>query len=257
VKIDLEHERMMQDRLDGTASPAEVERLEAWLATNELGRTRMRELERLFSTLERVPAAEAPAGLREDVISALQARAGRIAPRRSSVAQRSWLGPQARLAYVFAAGLAAGAVVMGVVTGVIPPVAPGTGSGVSGSMIPARAPSASVERTVAAGDAQVKVIVWRAGSVRRLSLSLAGGVPAGIELTFDSGRLTAGSLRQGQPTAGIQIAPGRVLIQGQASGEFSLEFDDSGSSAPIHLELRAGGASAAAELPAPGVGDPR
>jgi hypothetical protein len=251
VTIDRKHEQLMQDVLDGTATPLEVERLESWLAGNELGRTRMRELEGIFTTLGRVPAAEAPAGLKEGVLSVLQSRAQAGEIRHSRPPLRSWFGSRARLGFAFAAGLAAGAVVIGVATGIIPPVAPGSSPGVSGTMMPAPASPNRVERTLAVAGARVQAMAWRTNDGRRVSLSLQGKSPAEIELSFDASRLSARTLQQAQPEGAVESRPGRVLVQGQG-GEFSFDFNAVDASAPIHVELRAGGSSAAAELPAPG-----
>lgn len=248
--IDREHEQLMQDVLDGAASPAEVERLEHWLAGNELGRTRMRELEGIFSTLGRVPAAEAPAGLKEEVLSVLQSRARPDEVRRARPHLRSWFAPRARLGFAFAAGLAAGAVVMGISTGVIPPVAPGSGPGVSGTMIPTQATHGRIERTLMAPTARLQAVTWRTSDGRRVSLGFQGSGPVEIELTFDASRLSLSTIHQTQPAGAVESRPGRVLVQGQA-GELSLDFANGDASAPIHVELRSGGGSAAAELPAP------
>jgi hypothetical protein len=249
--IDREHEQLMQEVLDGTASPPEVERLEVWLAGNELGRTRMRELEGIFLTLGRIPAAEAPAGLREGVLNVLQPRAavGKTLHPRPHL--RSWFGSRARVGFAFAAGLAAGAVVVGVFTGIIPPVAPGSGPGVSGTMMPAPASPSRVERTLAVPAARVQAMAWRTNDGRRVSLVLQGSGPAEIELSFDASRLSVRTLYQAHPAGVVESRPGRVLVHGQG-GEFSLDFSAVDASAPIQVELRSAGGSAAVELPAPG-----
>jgi len=247
--IDREHERLIQDVLDGTASPAEVERLNAWLDKNELGRTRMRELESMFSTLGRVPAAEAPAGLREGVLNVLQSRAtaGEAGP--SPPILRSILGSRARLGFVFAAGLAAGAVTVGVFTGAIPPVAPGS-SGVSGTMMPPS--SANRVQVCALGVAatRVQAMAWRTHDGRRVSLEIQGQGPAEIELSFDASRLSVRTFHQNLPTGAVESRPGRVLVRGRG-GEFSIDFVGADASAPIHVELRSGAESTAGELEAP------
>ena len=251
MKIDPKHERLIQDVLDGTASPAEVEELNGWLNGNELGRTRMRELEGIFSTLGRVPAAEAPAGLKEGVLNVLQSRATAGEARRSRPHSRSILGFRARLGFVFAAGLAAGAVIVGIFTGAIPPVAPGS-SGVSGTMMPP--PSAGRVQVCALGVAttQLQAMSWRTSDGRRVSLiirSVQGSGPAEIELSFDASRLSVRSFDQDLKTGAVESRPGRILVRGQG-GEFSFDFVGVDASAPIHIQLRSGGESTAADLPA-------
>ena len=245
-----DYESLIQEVLDGTATPQEVEKLEAWLAHNELGRTRRRELESVFQALGRVRPAEAPAELKQAVLSTLEARAAGGTVRGGARGSHGWFGPRTRLAYVFAAGLAAGAVSVGALTGVLPPVGPEGET--SGTMMPSTAPAAeALRRSWKAGDARIEAITWRAGKARLVSVQIRGEGAAEVELTFDSSELTAGSVRQAGASAAVEVEPGTVKVRGENRGEYTIEFPEAGASAPIQIAVRSGGATTLGELPAP------
>ena len=247
--IDREYERLIQDVLDGQASPAEIERLNAWLASHEEGRTRMRELESLFATLHRVPFVEMPQGLANDVQEAIRARAASRVKSRGSFSL-GWLRPRMRLAMVFAAGIAAGVIGWGALTGILNPGTPGHDP-VVGTMMPTTPPLAgTVSRSWSAGSLKVESMVWRSGTSRWMRLRVEGA-PAEVELRFDPLALSPAAVRQSEPTARVVLGPGRILIQAVASGEFTLEFGDRTASQPIQVIARAGRNQISDQLPSP------
>lgn len=247
--IEREYERLIQDVLDGLASPSEVERLNAWLATNEMGRTRMRELEGLFATLHRVPFVELPLGLTSEVQQAIRARA---ASREKSRATFSLPGfkTRMRLAMVFAAGIAAGVIGWGALTGILNSGGPGR-ERVVGTMMPTAPPRAgTVTRSWTAGSARIEAMVWRAGSSRWMRLRVEGS-PAEVELRFDPRALSPAAVRKSEPSARVVLDRGRILIQAQAPGEFTLEFGERMASEPMEVTARAGGRIISERLPSP------
>ena len=248
--IEREHEQLIQDVLDGQATPAQAERLKAWLSTNEEGRTRMRELESLFATLDRVPFAELPEGLANEVEQAIRARA---ASRGAAVGRlpAGGFAPRMRLGVVFAAGIAAGVIGWGALTGVLNPGAPGR-ERVVGSMMPAAAARAgAVQGAWKAGQARVEGVTWRVGKARWVTVQVRSGEPVEIELRFDPGALSPAAVRQSDPAARVVVDAGRIVLGSPAAGEFSVEFGEQGVATPIQVTVRAGEASAAGELPAP------
>ena len=249
--IEREYERLIQDVLDGLASPAEVERLNAWLATNEEGRTRMRELEGLFATLHRVPFVEMPLGLTNDVQQAIRARAASLEKIRKPVVLTGGR-LRMRLAMVFAAGIAAGVIGWGALTGILNPEGPGR-EGVVGTMMPTTPPPAgTVSQAWSAGTLRIESVVWRSGSSRWLRLRVDGdGSPAEVELRFDPDGLSPATVRQSEPSARMVMDPGRVLIQAQAPGEFTLEFGERTRSEVIQVTARAGSHRISDRLPSP------
>jgi len=247
--IDREYERLIQDVLDGQASPAEIERLNAWLASHEEGRTRMRELEGLFATLHRVPFVELPHGLANDVQEAIRARA---ASRVKTKAGFSFglFKPRIRLAMVFAAGIAAGVIGWGALTGILNPEGPGR-ERLVGTMMPSGPPRAgTVSRSWSSGSLRVESVVWRSGSSRWLRLRVEGP-PADVELRFDPEALSPATVRQSEPSARVVINPGRIQIQAQPPGDFTLEFGERTRSEAIQVTARAGKQMVADRLPSP------
>jgi anti-sigma factor RsiW len=247
--IERDYERLIQDVLDGQASPAEVQRLNAWLATSEEGRTRMRELEGLFATLHRVPFVEMPQGLTNDVQQAIRARAASRENVRKPVALT---GPRLkmRLAMVFAAGIAAGVIGWGALTGILNPEGPGR-ERLVGTMMPSGPPRAgTVSRSWSSGSLRVESVVWRSGSSRWLRLRVEGP-PADVELRFDPEALSPATVRQSEPSARVVINPGRIQIQAQPPGDFTLEFGERTRSEAIQVTARAGKQMVADRLPSP------
>jgi hypothetical protein len=245
--IGRDEERLIQDVLDGQASPAEVERLKAWLAVSEEGRTRMRELEGLFATLDRVPFAEMPQGLENEIEQAIRARAGTRPHRVPSLR----VPTRTRLAMVFAAGIAAGVIGWGALTGILNPGTPGR-ERVVGSMMPTTPPQAPTsERTWKAGDTRLQAVAWRSGSSRWLRLRLEGRTPTEIELRFDPGALSPVAVRQSNHASRVALDPGRVLIRAGSGGEFTFELGERSTSEGIQVSVRAAGGTVTDVLPAP------
>jgi AcrR family transcriptional regulator len=247
--IDREFERRIQDVLDGLATPAEAEQLKAWLARSEEGRTRLRELEGLFATLDRVPFAEMPNGLATEIEQAIRARAalqpqGRTQPARMPANRM-------RLAMVFAAGIAAGVIGWGALTGILNPGSLGH-ERVVGTMMPQSPPRAgTVQRTWSSGGTRYEAVVWRVGKSRWLRLSVHGRSPSEVELRFDPTALSPAAVRQSDPPASVVLEPGRILIRVTRRGEFTLEFGEQSASGAIEVIARAGNGSVSGQLPTP------
>jgi hypothetical protein len=256
--IEREYEALIQDLLDGQATPRDVERLEAWLASSDAGRTRRRELEGVFQILERVRSVEAPPDLRDRVLESLQTRAeARLSPGERGGARirppRTLFGYRVKLAYVLAAGIAAGAVGLGALTGVLRTTGPGRDPSISGSMMPAVPPaSGAVRLALSAGEARMEAVTWRVGKARLVAVVLRGGEPAGIELQFDPGSLSVGAVRQGRYPLPLASEAGKLVFQTQIGGDYMLEFTEHEPEAAIQVILRVGHLSTAGVLAAPG-----
>lgn len=248
--IEREYEQLIQDVLDGVATPEQVARLERWLPTSDTGRARRRELEGVFQVLRGVPQVEAPADLREQVLKSLHARAGRARAAPRGLLERLW-SPRLRPAVVLAAGLAVVVIGYGALTGVLrrsggwPPVA--------GSMMPSPAPTpgaGALRRSWSAGGSRVEAIAWQAGASRLAVFQVRSG-EATLELDFDPQRLSP--LEVIQPdggTAQMSISPGRVVIARARRGEYRLELLElDPGDAPIRVTIRSGGSTTRGELP--------
>lgn len=105
---DLTHD--MGDVLDGVATAAQAERLERALKTDPTARALFRELKEIDGLLRQVPGESPPAAMKDEILSALEARRRRSMPEGWLATLRSALARRPGLAcgYSFAAGLAFG-----------------------------------------------------------------------------------------------------------------------------------------------------
>ena len=209
----------------------------------------------IFLTLGRIPAAEAPAGHEKRVLNVLQPRAavGKTLHPRPHLRSWFWIPSEARvrLRRRPCSRCRGGRCLHRDHS----PGRAGQRPGVSGTMMPAPASPSRVERTLAVPAARVQAMAWRTNDGRRVSLVLQGSGPAEIELSFDASRLSVRTLYQAHPAGVVESRPGRSPGP-WSGGEFSLDFSAVDASAPIQVELRSAGGSAAVELPAPGATPP-
>ncbi len=117
---DRELERLMNDQLDGVATPEDSERLNKALEAREDARAGYRRLGGVFGALSRVEMEDPPSHLKQDVLRAIRQRAGAKAARASWVDSISAVfrgRPALRHAYSFAGGAALGVLAFALVTG--------------------------------------------------------------------------------------------------------------------------------------------
>lgn len=123
-----QYEDLMQQVLDGLATPEEEARLEAALAGDASLRGRYQELQRLFAMLESVGEVEPPPGALEEALQQVR-QIGANRPQGQHTLGRGWLGagwealrqrftPQ--LAYAFTTGTIAGIALFAVFEGQVP-----------------------------------------------------------------------------------------------------------------------------------------
>ena len=118
--IDDQDERLLQDELDGVASPEGSKRLRERLAQSAEVRARQRELETVARALDQVRMEETPVDLKEGVLAVI------AAAERPGPARTGWLEnpggasrgrPVLAWAYPFLAGAVAGGLLIAVATG--------------------------------------------------------------------------------------------------------------------------------------------
>ena len=257
MTLDPEIDRLLQEMLDGGATPDEVKRVESLLAASPDGRERRRELEQLFLTLNRTPLADPPADLRESVlrrIRALPAPAsadtGWFAAARAAVVRRPALG----IAFPFAAGVAIGVLALSAWTGHLGPGAPGTSLPVTGTMMsPDSAPPAAGEhrREWQWGATRVVLEATRRGesTVARIECREATGVE--ILFTFDPTTTSLSALRRTPPAGGTMgLEAGTLTLRLEGDTDDTFEFHQpAAAGVPIHVSIRTPGGSAQEDLP--------
>jgi hypothetical protein len=249
--IEREYEDLMQEVLEGDATPAQIERLEGWLSRSEAGRARWKELEGMFQVLRRVPDVEPPGDLKEGVLRALRTRPGS----ERAGAARPWnRGSHFRPAFIFAAGLAAGVIGYGAVSR-LPSWPPGDAS-VMGTMMPSRTtpPAAeAVRRSWSAGQSLVEAISWQTSDSRLAVFQVREG-EARIEIAYDPTQLSLVGIGQTHArTSLVQAEPGKLVVSGNNRSEFTVEWRRiAADSAAPRITIQSGTASAQGELPAGG-----
>lgn len=239
-------ERMMQDELDGTNSPAESARLHAWLAGDEAGRARFTELRALFEALGRVGLAEAPAGIRESVVREIHSDAG-VRPRRAG-----WFADleaafrhhaALRYTYPLAAGGIAGILAFSLLS---------TGSGprdltrlpVTGTMVPASPGESALSTERLELEGAVLTLETRR-SAAGLDLRLAGHSSRRMEIAvaYEGASVRPSGLsRLGPEARQVVLLPGRLQVEGSGEIDYALHFEvEAGAPASsIRVSLRAG-----------------
>ena len=247
--IEREYEDLIQEVLEGDATPQQIERLETWLAGSEAGRARRRELEGVFRALCGVSEVDPPPDLKNDILRALRARP---APGRAKGLARSWVpGSRFRPAFIFAAGLAAGAVGYGAVTRL--PAWPPGDSSVMGTMMPTRTPPSAAEgirRGWSVGPSRVEAISWLTPDSRLAVFQVREG-EARIEIEYDPARLSVVGVAQTHAEASLIAAgPGRLVVSGGSRSEFTVEWRQLAADSPApRVTVQSGGATARGDLP--------
>ena len=225
-----EIDALIQEALDGEASPEKLERLRAVLASDPAARARHQELGAVFGLLgPRGPLVDPPADLRPRVLSALPARAASTPTRERSPLRGGLFGGRMRLAIPLAA--AAGAAL--VVAYFTWPVARlGDPDGVRGAMTPSVAARAFTDE-LRLGDVTARLTATRQGS--RVDLRIeAGGGPGDVAIVFDPR-----ALRPLDPGPFTVVEPGRLTLPvGGSSLDARAAFDLSGPAvSPLEVVL--------------------
>lgn len=256
-------DRLLLEYLDGTASPGERARTEAWLAANPGARARRAQLEALFSELASLAPAGPPADLRERVLDQIRTRgpeaAGRAAPResravantRASADRTSFFGRRPILAagLAFAAGLAVGVLALGGFRGG-QGLGPTDPSQVMGAMGGAQRETGETASTRLEG-ARIAGRAFAAAGVCRAEIEIE--LPEGFtaELSDPAGlRLPAAVRRLGDSAGAVRVERDRVVWAGAASGGFQVEFAwPAGPPAALRMSLLSPAGSSKVELP--------
>jgi hypothetical protein len=251
--IDDQDERLLQDELEGVASPEESKRLQDRLAQSAEVRARRRELKMVARALDQVRMEEAPADFKAGVMAAISA-AERPAPARTG-----WLGnpggalrgrPVLAWAYPFLAGAVAGGLLIALATGNLAPRAR-TDLPVSGAMLPGSEQGALVDRRdLRLGTARVAVETRRAPDGVHVGFDLAQARGAELTLEFDSAALQPVGLRWERPgrhQAELGAGTLRLRVAEDGRGTALLSPSRAGD-APILVKFRHEGGSTEAVL---------
>ena len=245
---DDELDRLIQDELDGVATPEEVSRLKQGLAEGEANRAKYREMQTVFGLLDRLEMVEPPPDLKPNVLRAIEPRAqsaksgsGMLARVKSTFQRR----PRFRFAYPFALGAAVGALALALATGRFGPIGRDRDSDLSGSMLPRTSLTAGdvLDRAHLELDTAQMTTVTRAhqdGVAVQIGIQSAGEVDFGVR--FDPARFAPVGFRQPESAPGhVDLREGAFWIHQRGSGRYELilkSLKDSGP--PLQVVLRSG-----------------
>lgn len=265
-------DEIIQDVLEGVATPADTARLRERLAADPSSLSRRRELEEVFEALARMRMEESPIDLREHVmrVLALEPQAtvnGPTAPLAAdgvrptpSHPSLGWLctwraalarRPAWTLAYGFLAGVALGALAT-----VLLPGADGVGSrtglAVSGAMAPAE--RARTRQDLEAPGGRVRLETWalQGGLAVRIAPSVPG--PSRLRLELPGGvRPVAVRWTEPARAPGLSPLPGGLDLTLDGTGPWVVELERAPTATGplrVHWDGAAGRRSAELELPA-------
>ena len=204
--IDERDERLLQDELEGLASPEGAARLRERLARSPEVRERRRELQDLARALEQLPLEEPPADLRDAVMAAIAADA-RTAPARGPGRELRGGPERGRAglawAYSFLAGAVAGGLLIALVTGNLSPRTR-TDFPVAGAMLPGTGGRID-HRELRLGAARLALATRRTAEGVRGEFEFAQAPGAELTLAFDGAALQPAGLRWAPPAAGQAV----------------------------------------------------
>jgi hypothetical protein len=232
-------DRLIDEVLDGSASPADERRLRERMARDPGLKGRYEEMEGVFQVLGHWSASEAPTELRSAVMRQIGERARRREVSTDwAIGLRAALrGTVARQGLVFASGVLVGAFALGLVRGGVGPAGrdlPVTGSlPVTGT----RAPEAT--RLDVAG---LSLTAMAGSDSELLSVALSGQADGPFEIAWrpqdDLDVLGIERLRDGQT---ITLGPDRVMVDARGAVAFRLTFRRTGPlERPFELMVRSG-----------------
>jgi hypothetical protein len=257
---DKELQQLMNNQLDGIATPEESERLSRALDSREDLRSEYRKLGGVFAVLSRVDMEEPPPDLKQNVMREIRRRES--APSRTGL--RDWIRASARgwSAYSFAAGAALGVLAFALLTGNLT-TRPGADVGrFTGTMARPYGPApyhriSSRDFTLHTGRVLVEVLSGSDGYLARIASTAPPGTD--LVLSFDPGAWGVEGLRQGKAGNEVMLGFGRLSVRIQQSGEtqYLLYLARKGpAGSPLRIAIQSPDESVSGELDtsAPGYG---
>ena len=210
-------ERLLQDELDGVATPEESERLRGLLGRSEQARARRDELKTLFQALGQVRREDAPVELKEGVMAAIAAghetapvRTGPLDALRAALRglrNPAWASP-------FLAGAVAGGVVIALVAGLLGPHVR-TDLPVTGMMSPEPQKGTTIRpQELTPGQTLLPVEARRVAGGVQVRFSAPPGRRIELTLEYDPGMLRPVELRWTRPgDHRAVLVPGSVRLE--------------------------------------------
>jgi len=221
---DRELERLMNDQLDGVATPEDSERLSRALESREDVRTEYRKLGGVFAALSCVEMEEPPSDIKQNILRSI--RKLETAPAREgwleSIAAAFRGHPGFRWAYSFAAGAALGVLAFALLSGNLV-TRPGSDSrSFTGTMI--APPDAAAYQRISSrdfplrdGHALVETLSGKGQILARITVRAPRGTD--LVLSFDPGAWSAEGMAQHPAGNEVMLGFGRLSVRIQQFGE--------------------------------------
>lgn len=251
--MDETYERLMQDALDGSATPEDFTRLEAWMARTPGARERYAELETVFRALAAVPMSEPPVGIAEHVMSSIAAGDTRLRARRGwrEELRAAFLRrPALQLGYALAAGVAIGATAFGLLWNRIEIGNPPSDA-LTGSMAPSRPTGPVALRRIDLPGARLDIEARPTPGGLSIDLRTRSEQPVEVVLDYPVA-LDPVVL---EPSAGAELhaRPGQVTLRAAGDIRHAMRFTGSrAAGSSLGITLRSGGQESHGELVPPG-----
>jgi len=222
---DREMERLINDQLDGVASPEDSERLSKALESREDVRAEYRKLGGVFAALNCVEMEEPPVEIKQNVMRAVRSQA-EPAPEREgwleSITAAFRRRPAFRYAYSFAAGTALGVLAFALFSGNLMTRPGWDPRAFTGTMAPS--PDAVSYQRIASRDFPLRggrVLVETLSGKDGVMARVTAEAPKGTEvvLSFDPDAWSAEALRQNPAGNEVMLGSGRLSVRMQQLGE--------------------------------------
>lgn len=254
---DRELERLMNDQLDGVATPEDSEALSRALESGEEARLQYRKLGGVFAALSQLEMEEPPASLKQGVLRTIRVS------EEPSPARGSWLRSIQtlvrerggfRYVYSFAAGAALGVLAFAILTGNLM-TRPGTDSrSFTGTMAPFSPEGVyrhigSADIKIANGHVFAEALLGREGFMARITADAPLG--SNVEVSFDPARWSVVGVRQDPAGNDVMLGTGRLSIRMQRLGQsqYLLYLARKGpAGSPLRIAVDSPGGSAQGEL---------
>ena len=222
---DRELERLMNDKLDGVATPEDSERLSRALESREDVRIEYRKLGGVFAALSRVEMEEPPSDLKQNIMARIRTQAETGAAREGwleSIAAAFRGRPGYRSAYSFAAGAALGLLAFALLSGNLV-IRPGADSRpFTGAMVPP--PDRATYQRISSRDFPLRdghVLVETLSGKGLVLARITARAPRGTDLvlSFDPGAWSAEGVAQHPAGNEVILGFGRLSVRMQQFGE--------------------------------------
>ena len=253
---DRELERLMNDQLDGVATPEESERLSRALESREEVRLQYRKLGGVFAGLSRLEMEEPPAALKQGILRAIQASKAFRAPESWLQTIQTFLRERAgfRQAYSFAAGAALGVLAFAVLTGNLMSRPDADSRLFTGTMAPLSPGGVyrhivSHDLVLRDGHVLAEVLSGKEGLVAKLTTEAPLG--SSVVVTFDPADWSAAAVRQNPAGNEVMLGTGRLSIRMQRLGpsQYLLYLARKGpAGSPLRITIDSPNGSAQGEL---------